>query len=75
MTAALRLGGMFQHGHVPYLGVNLTKAIEYYTEVGGVWGAGWWWSVRWLVVRWLLDSLVVNVRWLLGSLFVRFVGC
>lgn len=43
VTAALRLGGMFQHGHVPYMGVNLTKAVEYYTEVGGVWGAGWWW--------------------------------
>ncbi|CAN0373964.1 unnamed protein product, partial [Laminaria digitata] len=32
VTAALRLGGMFQHGHVPFLGVNLTKAVEYYKE-------------------------------------------
>ena len=36
VTAALRLGDMFQHGHVPYLGVNLTRAVDYYTEVGGV---------------------------------------
>ena len=36
VTAALRMAGMFQHGHVPFLGTNLTKAVEYYKEVGGV---------------------------------------
>lgn len=31
--AALRLGSMFQYGSVPYVGVNITAAVEYYQEV------------------------------------------
>ncbi|CAN0209436.1 unnamed protein product, partial [Hapterophycus canaliculatus] len=30
--AALRLGSMFQHGLVPYLGYNATEAVAYYRE-------------------------------------------
>lgn len=31
--AALRLGTMLEYGLVPYLGANVTKALEYYQEV------------------------------------------
>lgn len=31
--AALRVGTMLEYGLVPYLGANVTKALEYYQEV------------------------------------------
>lgn len=31
--ASLRLGSMWQWGLVPYMGVNITKAVECYQEV------------------------------------------
>ena len=30
--AALRLGSMYEHGLVPYIGVNTTEALEFYQE-------------------------------------------
>lgn len=34
-TAALRLGTMYHHGMVPFLGHNATEALAYYQEVRG----------------------------------------
>lgn len=39
-TAALRLGSMFHHGMVPFLGHNATEALAYYQEVRGKAGRG-----------------------------------
>lgn len=34
-TAALRLGTMYHHGMVPFLGHNATEALAYYQDVRG----------------------------------------